>query len=299
MNVAIPEAGLTGDNLLFIVGCPRSGTTWLQRLLASHDLIKTGQESRIFEYIGSQFRNWQQDINSPVYGRGGMGLACYLNEEEFVSIQKKYLSLLLGPMLQDLQPGQIFLEKTPEHAQFVPEIVRLLPEAKIIHMVRDPRDVTASLLAASASWGNRWAPRRASQAIRLWWLNVNRVELAALHVAPGKFLEVRYEDLHRDPSSILADIARFLKLPWTDLEIATVVKANSAEELRMGKGTPIPIHGEHGKHGQQTVLDPENFVRKAQVGSWRRDLTWFQRLRVWQELRKIGPRWKRYANKLS
>lgn len=295
----MPEAALTGNNLLFLVGCPRSGTTWLQRLLASQDSIKTGQESRVFEYIGSQFRNWQQDINSAIYGRGGRGMACYLNEEEFVSIQKKHLSLLLAFMLKDLRPGQIFLEKTPAHAEFVPEIVRLLPEARIIHLVRDPRDVTASLLAAAASWGNRWAPHRASQAIRLWWRHVNGVELAASLLAPDRFLEIRYEDLHRNPSSILAEISRFLKLPWTDSAIALAIKANSVEELRMGKGTPIPIHGEHGKVGQQAVHDPDGFVRRAQVGSWRRDLTWFQRLRVWQELRKIGPGWKRYANKLS
>ncbi|MBI3001835.1 MAG: sulfotransferase, partial [Deltaproteobacteria bacterium] len=40
---------------MLIVGCPRSGTTWLQRLLASHPKIITGQESHVFDnYVGPQ-----------------------------------------------------------------------------------------------------------------------------------------------------------------------------------------------------------------------------------------------------
>jgi hypothetical protein len=43
---------------VFLVGCPRSGTTWVQRLLACHPGIATGQESNLFEmYIGPQLRS--------------------------------------------------------------------------------------------------------------------------------------------------------------------------------------------------------------------------------------------------
>jgi hypothetical protein len=297
MNVATPDTNLTGGNLLFIIGSPRSGTTWLQRLLATHPRIKTGQESRVFEYVGSQFQQWQRDIKSAAYGRGGLGMACYLDEAEFLSIQRKYLHLLLAPMIKDLQPGQIFLEKNPSHALFVPEIARLLPGARLIHMVRDPRDVTASILAAANGWGSHWAPRKATRCIRWWWEHVKGAEQAATLLAPDQFLEVRYEDLHRDPASMLANISRFLKLPWADSEIAEAIKTNTAKELRQGNGTPIPIHGEHGKNGQHTVRDPKGFVRMAQVDSWRRDLTWRQRFQVWRALREIGPGWKRYANK--
>lgn len=53
MSDAANRPGLCGENIVFIVGSPRSGTTWLQRLLATHPQIKTGQESRIFEYVGA------------------------------------------------------------------------------------------------------------------------------------------------------------------------------------------------------------------------------------------------------
>lgn len=101
----------TEDNMIFIVGCPRSGTTWLQRLLATHPRIKTGHESRIFEYVGSQFRNWRFDLDSPNRVLGGRGMTCYFTEEEFILVQKAYLNLLLAPMVKDLHPGQFFWKK--------------------------------------------------------------------------------------------------------------------------------------------------------------------------------------------
>jgi len=287
--------GLTGENLAFIVGCPRSGTTWLQRLLATHPQIKTGQESRVFVYIGSQFRLWRQDLASAgVMGRGGTGLACYLNEEEFLAIQKKYLASILGPMLKELPPGQIFLEKTPEHALFIPEIVRLLPAAKIIHLVRDPRDVVASLLAAARSWGRPWAPRQVKSAVRKWHQHVSAAQTAGELLTPGQFWEIRYEDLYDNPVKWLREAASFLQLPWSDTEIGLAVAANTADELRQGKGTPIPIYGEHGKQPNSVVREPKDFVRQARPGSWREDLTLLERWRLWYALHRIAPAGLRY-----
>src|SRR5205085_953700 len=54
-----------GANLLFVVGCPRSGTTWIQRLLATHPCVRTGQESDLFDlYIGPQLRTWQHELET-------------------------------------------------------------------------------------------------------------------------------------------------------------------------------------------------------------------------------------------
>src|SRR5687767_2097326 len=99
------NGSLTGENLLFLVGCPRSGTTWLQRLLASHPRIRTGPESELFKYIGSQFALWRVHMERVRQGRGGSGLTGYFSDDEFVAVQKQYLCHLLGPMLRGVQPG--------------------------------------------------------------------------------------------------------------------------------------------------------------------------------------------------
>ena len=70
------------------------------------------------------------------------GPPAYFREEEFLAILKKYLLGLLKPVIDQLQPDELFLEKTPSHALFIPEIKELLPECRFIHLLRDPRDVS-------------------------------------------------------------------------------------------------------------------------------------------------------------
>src|ERR687886_1771642 len=103
-----------GDSLVCIVGCPRSGTTWLQRLLAGHPSVRTGQESDVFDiYVGPQLRAWRRELDPASSGRGGVGLACYFDDDRFVRALRRYASELMEPMLGGLGPGEIFLEKTP------------------------------------------------------------------------------------------------------------------------------------------------------------------------------------------
>src|SRR5438874_1609450 len=123
----------SGANLVCIIGCPRSGTTWLQRLLAGHPRVRTGQESDVFDiYVGPQLRAWRRELDPGSSGRGGVGLACYHADAAFVSILKRYATDLMAPMLGGLSDGEVFVEKTPSHALFVPEIVELFPETRFV-----------------------------------------------------------------------------------------------------------------------------------------------------------------------
>ena len=190
-------AGYSGHNIVFIVGAPRSGTTWLQRLLATHRSVRTGQESNVFRwYIAHQVRMWAMETGRatavaaglrPV-GRGGTGLSCYFSEDEFFAQLRQYLFSLLQPMIGTLQDGELFIEKTPSHALCIPEIKRLLPDSRIIHILRDPRDVVASLLAVSRSWGAAWAPHHAAEAAILWADHVRSVRSAARQHFPEESL---------------------------------------------------------------------------------------------------------------
>jgi hypothetical protein len=58
-----PGGGYQGHNLVFLIGCPRSGTTWLQRLLASHPQVRTVQETFLFpRYISPQLRGKYSEV---------------------------------------------------------------------------------------------------------------------------------------------------------------------------------------------------------------------------------------------
>jgi hypothetical protein len=273
-----------GHNLVFLVGSPRSGTTWLQRLIACHPMVRTGQESDVFDtYIGPQLRAWRRELDPEVSGRGGVGLGCYLRESEFITLLREYAMKLLEPLVGDLAPGVLFVEKTPSHALYLPEIRELLPEARFIHLLRDGRDVVASLLAVSRSWGARWAPKEATSAAELWVRHVAAVRGAASGLPEEAFAEVRYEDLHARPVATMRRLANFLLLAWSDADIERAVAVNRAEQAR--SGLVMHVGGEIAARFGNEVKEPEGFVRRAVPGAWRSDLSRREKLAVWRVAR--------------
>ena len=286
MTAARLDFDYAGANLVFVVGCPRSGTTWVQRLLASHPCIRTGQESDVFDlYIGPQLRAWRRELDPDSSGRGGVGLGCYFRQDEFLACLKRYALDLLGPMVGGLQPGQIFVEKTPSHVLFVPEILTLLPKARFVHVLRDARDTVASLLSASRTWGRSWAPRRARNAAATWVSHVEAGRNAQRTLSPTQFVEIRYEALHSDGPRVLRQLMDWLQLAWPDDEVRCALERNSPEAARTGQGTPIPLGGEFARSVGPVVREPQGFVRTARAGAWRDDLSFVDKLAVWRVAR--------------
>lgn len=282
----IPAPVYRGHNLVFIVGSPRSGTTWLQRLLASHPRVKTGQESHLFAYIGPQIEMWRKQLETAKDGHRAVGLPAYFQEDEFRSLLRHQLMHLLEPMVADLSQGDIFLEKTPSHALHAREIIELLPESRIIHVVRDARDVAASALAASRSWGSRWAPSNGRRAARQWVRHVTAARSVGVTLPATQYLEIRYEDLHRSSTATLRRAFEFIGLDMSDQEIDCIVDANSAGKVQSGGGTGIPLRGEF-QNVSDTVKEPDGFVRKGRPGSWTEDLSRIEKLYIWLIARRL------------
>jgi hypothetical protein len=286
-----------GANLVFVVGCPRSGTTWVQRLLASHPLVRTGQESDVFDlYLGPQLQAWRRELDVTSSGRGGVGLGCYFREDEFLPVLKRYALDLLRPMVGQLEPGELFAEKTPGHALYIPEIQTLLPRARFVHVLRDARDTVASLLSASRSWGRTWAPRTPRGATTMWVQHVRAARLAASQMERTQFYEVRYEALHTDGRRVLSDLVEWLGLAWSAADLEEALASNRPEVARDGGGTPIPLGGAFGQSSGPVVAEPRGFVRKAQSGTWRQDLSLLERLWVWKigraAMAEVGYPWR-------
>lgn len=271
----------TGSNLVFIVGCPRSGTTLLRQLLASHPKVHSGVESRLFAgYIGSQLRSakrdFRRDPGSP-NDKPPTGLSNYLSETEFRVILRDYMLKLIEPMVGNLAPDEIFVEKTPEHSLFIHEIIEMLPQCRIVHILRDGRDVVSSLLAASRSWGSRWAPKSSRGAARFWVNHVETVRRLSEDIPSVQFYELRYEDLTRQTEQVLRDISKFLRIDWDDGVLANAVEKSKAQ-ARNASGKP------------------DRFIRKGKPGSWKKDLSFSDKLLVWlvarKTMRKAGYEWK-------
>jgi hypothetical protein len=200
-------------------------------------------------------------------------------------------------MIAPLRDGQLFLEKTPGHADYVREIVELLPESRIIHLVRDLRDVVASSKAASQSWGRSWAPGSMKDAVTMWRASVTAVQEAKKYLGPAQLLELRYEDLLKQPLPSLRACVKFLRLDWDDAAMRQAIEVNEATRARKsGGGAPIPLGGLVAQRVGTQVVEPVDFIRKAASGTWKEDLTSLEKFTVWRlgrhSMEEAGYPWR-------
>lgn len=275
---ASQEARYGGANMVFLVGSPRSGTTWLQSLLASNPKVRSGVESYVFSwYLAPLVKRWKKEMKALSDRDERLGLKSYFTEREFVSLLLDYLK----PMVGELKEGEIFLEKTPDHAFCMKEINYLLPKAKFIHIVRDGREVASSLLGVSKTWGPNWAPSSPREAAKLWADHVKAVRRDSNLIPKDQFYEVRYEALRDSTYETLQAISRdFLRLDWPDDEIRNAISGNSltAEKEKRAR---LSIAGETAERLHQSyTTNPE--IAPSSNG---RRLTPYQRFLVWLTVR--------------
>ena len=209
---------------LFLVGCPRSGTTLLQSLLASHPEIASFPESHLFQSLwiyrwsrllglasskGRKQLDWfLQEINQPQL------LHNLPKNARFMGQYGKVLQAALDRATQ-AQDKSIWLEKSPEHVRYIRYIEASIPNAKFIHLVRNGSDVVASLYDVTHKhrqadiWGEPW---ELEKCIRHW---VRSVEFSALHLNKPNHILVRYEKLVESPEVVLRELCDFIETPFS------------------------------------------------------------------------------------
>ena len=286
----------TGRNVIFLVGAARSGTTWLQRLLASHPRIHTGQESYVFSrYVGPPLRKWNEESRREKKTLRQVGMRCYLSDRDFHRILMDYMREMMEPMTGDLEDGHFFLEKTPEHALWLPEIHEALPESKIIHIVRDPRDVVYSTLRSRNTWAKHF-PSTTRSAIGWWKESAMAAHSYADEIPSNQFREIHYEGLLADAAGTLSHLAEFIGVDWSRQEIESTVDRNSADKPQ-SSWTSIPLGGEASQFtASEKVVEPQGFIGTAGAGGWKEKLSFIQKLQIWflirNEMKEFGYEWR-------
>jgi hypothetical protein len=271
-------------NPVFIVGAPRSGTSWVQRLLLSDPAVCGGQETHFFSVFGLVIDSFHAHQK---LGRN-VGLPSYWTEAALQDEIRSLWERTVLPVIRGHSNPRVLVEKTPDHAIALPAILRLIPNAKVIHVVRDSRAVVASMLAASRGWGSGWAPSTAAAA-SIMWFRYNRAALAAsTRMSHGQYLRVRYEDLLLDGLAQVHRLFDFIGIEKSEQNLAELVLKNQfAAQGNLGSPIPVVI-------GEPT--EPEGFFRKGKIDSWRDDLSFGQKLVVWRYtrrlMRELGYSWR-------
>lgn len=202
---------------IFLVGCPRSGTTLLQSLISAHPQIASFPESKFFNALVSPGSR-RSRLNLPTV-KARKTFDDFL-EEVGCSDMKKTLSktAFLVPeyanafvrvldLLAQKQAKTCWIEKTPSHVQRINCIEKLVSEAKFVHIVREGEDVVASLYEVTRKYPEVWKGARSiDQCLRRW---SNDVQISLHHQHRDNHFLVRYEDLVEDTEAVLMEICSF------------------------------------------------------------------------------------------
>ena len=239
------------DRPIFVGGMPRSGTTLLRAMLDRHPNIACGPELRAIPALAaftSQTRSAYADVLAGHYG---------LDPADYDAAGRALIESFLTPYLSAQKKKRV-AEKTPANVLHFKELWRLFPDAYFIHVVRDGRDVTASL--KNMPWrdpktGKVLEMISNSAVAGLTW----KQHIDAAHSAKtviGNYFEFRYEDLVAEPEAQLRQLMRFLEEPWCD------------DMLHFEEGKNIFAGADEASAPQ--IAKP---LYQSSVSRWRNDLT--------------------------
>jgi Sulfotransferase family len=214
---------------IFIVGPARSGTSWLQTMLAEHPDVASPPETGLFvEFLAPMERAWQQHRAQLDAARAEgsrmnvQGLATVVTSSDMLAWYRTLYAVARERVLAGKPGATRLLEKTPDHALCLDLIWKVAPDARVVFLVRDPRATVRSMLHASAEpWGH-WASTAVEGATGRWQRNVQNP--LARREDP-RMITVRYEDLRADERE-LARVTKFLELGNPSEWLATPTDAS-------------------------------------------------------------------------
>lgn len=242
---------------VFIVGCPRSGTSFLYHLLLSAGGF-------------AEFRTQMNvfDVLEPIYGDLGVmshkkkmmkewlqSKAFHVSGLDAVEVEAKVLSechsaadflRIVMDMVAHKQGVKRWIDSTPTNIPHMHRIVKEFPDARIVHIIRDGRDVALSLDKQGWSRPLPWDKKKSLLAAGIYWEWIVRKGRKYGAMLSSNYMEVRYEELVRDARQSLTRVSEFIQ---HDLDYDRILQARVGsvknpltsfkEDLNDGNFTPV------------------------------------------------------------
>jgi len=256
------------DRPLLIGACPRSGTTLLRSLLNNHPDLAVPAETDFVIGAWAHRGRWG-DLRRPqnrrrlaewildTPGRGGKRIraGAFSRDEavERVVAAPPTLGSALAALFAMFAEGKgkpRWGDKRPAYAVYLDAVFDLFPDAQFVNLVRDPRAAAASQMRAP--WYDDGRTLALAPAVANWQYALRRVDAYAERLRPDQLLDLRYEDLVRDPPAALTRVCEFAGL-----------RAGPAAVERM---LERPRGGRLRDEWHERVAEP---ISPASVDAWR------------------------------
>lgn len=269
---------------VFIVGAPRSGTTLLAVLLNRHSRIAIPPETQFFtEYCLSgqagelmEGAREEQVASALAFSRIkdlDLTVEDVLNRFGRYDNDHNGLFRALLETYAEKQQKPRAGEKTPSHLEHVDKLLGFYPEAKVLCIVRDGRDVVRSLV--KTTWAEPDNPRRHGLFCMEWSDYAKTAAHYVRSLAKDRFLLVRYEDILTDAENQLRSICSFLREDYEPQMLA----------VEAGSGVVPEWEAEWKQKAEETIDPSRAFAWRTQADI--REI-WWMNVMMGPELRIMG-----------
>lgn len=248
---------LLSKQVFFIVGCQKSGTTWVQKILDGHPDIRCHGEG----YFGPVLMPLLQQAIQAYNQRHKAGPEGSFTDSDLKELLRAAVGLSFVRWVGDREV-QAVGEKTPEHALCMAPLADCFPNAKFIHVTRDGRDVCVSgwfhnQRKAGPDFAKRFPDLNSyiHYTVTKHWIPYIQHAQDFGKRNPDRYHELRYEDLHENPAKHTRELLGFLGMDDGETAIDTCLEAGSFKTLTQGRA-----------RGEE---DKSSFFRKGVVGDWK------------------------------
>lgn len=211
---------------VFIVGCPRSGTTLLQRMLDAHPDVAIAPETFFVRRFWQRRADYGDLARDETFARlldDVTAMPAFaemdLDAEAFVQTAmqgERTCAAVFRQLLQQFarkRGVRVVGEKTPNHVLYLPTLYEFFPEARFIHVVRDARAVVNSWRSVPWASGRRWRDAEV-------WVEYVAAGRAAESWLGASLYAVRFERLVQAPESVLRRLCQMLELAFDPAMLA-------------------------------------------------------------------------------